>query len=319
MRELIAGLAAFGVIAAPADGMAARYTASKVLFQDITGEVKVTTTGGEDVEVNVRQGKTYRSVTVTLVNGEVVIAGERWRDDDVKDCCNDRIRRTESLMRDRIAAVGAPLADKDSFFADYPVIEVSVPSKNDVAFIDARVKLAMLGALSGRLSLDACYVYGETGNLGQATIGVISGSQLIIGDVKSGLELDVSGDADVTGGSAAMADIDIAGSGEVMLGAVDGMLDVSIAGSGLARVARIDGPATVRIAGSGAVAIQGGKADKLTVTIDGSGGVFHEGSAVDPTLRLYGSPTVRLGSAAGRVTRHGRGEVYVGDKLLPQP
>jgi hypothetical protein len=319
MRGFVAILTALGAIAAPADCMAARYTASKVLFQDITGEVKVTTTGGEDVDVNIRQGKTYRSVTVTLVNGEVVITGERWQVDDAKDCCNDRIRRTESLMRDRVAAVGAPSADKDGFFADYPIIEVSVPAKNDVSFVDARIKLSMTGALNGRLSLDACYVYGETGNLGQATIGVISGSQLIFGDVKSGLELDVSGDADVTGGSAAMADIDIAGNGDVMLGAVDGMLDVSIAGSGLARIARIDGPMTVRIAGSGAVATQGGKADKLTVTIDGSGGVYHEGSAVEPTLRLYGSPTVRLGSVTGRVTRHGRGEVYVGDKLLAQP
>ncbi len=319
MRNFLCVIAAFGALSAGADASAARYTASKVLFQDITGEVKIATTGGDDVEVNVRQGKTYRSVTVTLVNGEVVIAGERWLGDESKDCCNDRIRRTESLMRDRVAAVGAPADDKAAYFADYPVIEVSVPRKNDVSFIDARIKLAINGALDGRLMLDACYVYGETDSLGQATIGVIAGSQLAFGDVKSALELDVSGDADVSGGSAAMADIDIAGAGDVMIGAVDGMLDVSIAGSGLARVARVDGPMTVRIAGSGAVATQGGKADKMIVTIDGSGGVFHEGAAVDPTLRLNGSPTVRLGSVSGRITRHGHGEVYVGDQLVAKP
>lgn len=315
MRAFAGVIAVLGVLAAGAEASAARYTASKVSFQDITGEVKITTTGGEDVDVAVRQGKTYRAVSVKLVDGEVVIAGERWREDETRDCCNARIRRTENLQRDRVAAIGAASSDPNAFLADYPVIEVSLPRKSDVSFVDARIKLSM-GALDGRLMLDACYVYGETGNLGQATIGVISGSRLSIGDVGSMLELDVSGDADVAGGRAAMADIDIAGPGDVMIGAIDGMLDVSIAGSGLARAARVDGPLTVRIAGSGALAVQGGKADKMTVTIDGSGGVFHEGTAVSPDLRLYGSPTVRLSSVEGRITRHGAGEVYVGDKLV---
>ena len=300
-----------------ANAEAARYTASKVSFQDITGDVVITTTGGEDVEVNVRQGAVYHPVSVKLIDGEVVLTGERWRDEEGRNCCDNRINRTENLQRDRVAAAEKPDPDAvaAAFLKEYPVIEVSMPRKGDVSFVDARIKLSM-GALDGRLMLDACYVYGETGDLGQATIGVISGSRLAIGNVKSGLELDVSGKAAITGGSAAMADIDIAGPGDVMIGAVDGMLDVSIAGSGLARVARVDGPMTVRIAGSGSTSVQGGKADKLTVTIDGSGGVFHEGSAVSPTLRFYGSPTVRLGSVDGRITRYGAGEVYVGDKLV---
>jgi hypothetical protein len=318
MRVITSVLAIVSVFAVASTATAARYTASSVLFQDITGEVKITTTGGDDVDVTIRQGKTYHPISAKLVDGALIITGERWREEEYKDCCNTRIRRMESLKRDRVAAVGAPAVDNNAFLDEYPVIEVAVPRKNDVSFVDARIKLAM-EALDGRLMLDACYVYGETGNLGQATIGVIAGSRLAIGDVKSMLELDVSGDADVTGGSAAMADIDIAGPGDVMIGAVDGMLDVSIAGSGLARVARVDGPITVRIAGSGAVAVQGGKADKMTVTIDGSGGVFHEGAAVSPVLRLYGSPTVRLGSVTGRITRHGHGEVFVGDKLVMKP
>jgi hypothetical protein len=318
MRVITSVIAVLSVFGIASSASAARYTASSVLFQDITGDVKITTTGGDDVDVTIRQGKTYHPIEAKLVDGALIITGERWREEDTRDCCNTRIRRTENLKRDRVAAVGAAPTDRNAFLEEFPIIEVAIPRKLDVSFVDARIKLAM-EALDGRLMLDACYVYGETGNLGQATIGVISGSRLAIGDVKSMLELDVSGDADVTGGSAAMADIDIAGPGDVMIGAVDGMLDVSIAGSGLARVARIDGPMTVRIAGSGAVAVQGGKADKLTVTIDGSGGVFHEGAAASPVLRLYGSPTVRLGSVSGRITRHGHGEVFVGDKLVMKP
>lgn len=318
MRAIAAFIAAMAAFAGAAGASAAQFTASKVSFEDVTADVRITTTGGDAVDVVIRQGKSYHPVSVKLVDGEVVIAGERWREDDGRDCCRDRIRRVENLQRDRVAAVGKPESDRKAFFEDYPVIEVSLPRKNDVTFTDARILLAMQ-TIEGRLTLQGCYVYGETADLGQATIGLVSGSRLAIGDVKSMLELDLSGAAALTGGDAAMADIDIAGPGEAMIGSVDGMLDVSIAGSGLARVARVDGPMTVRIAGSGATSVQGGKADKLMATIDGSGGVFHEGRAISPTLRLYGSPTVRLGSVEGRITRYGAGEVYVADKLLGRP
>ena len=313
MRQLTGILAslALALIADPA--FAGRFEASKVSFENIIGEVNIVTTGGDEISVNVRQGKTYQSVSVRLVEDELIISGESSPWDDAGGCCGNRIRREESLQRDRAAP-----PDPNAFLADYPIFEISAPRKSDIAFTNARIRLS-LGGLDGRLTLAACYAYGETAELGQASIGVISGSRLAIGDVKSKLELDLSGKAAVVAGSAAMADIDIAGAGEVMMGGVDGMLDVSIAGSGLARVARIDGPMTVRIAGSGTAAVQGGKADKLTATIDGSGGVYFEGVAVSPTLRLNGSPTVRLGGVEGRVTRHGRGEVYVGGEPRSNP
>jgi hypothetical protein len=310
MRQItgmLAGLA-ITVIAEPA--LAASYAASKVRFENIIGDVNIVTTAGEEITVNVRQGKSYHSVAVRLVDDELMITGEPSPWDDAGGCCGDRILREGSLQRDR-----ASPPDQDAFFADYPVIEISMPRKGDIAFENARIKLS-LGGLDGRLALDGCYVYGETAELGQASIGLISGSRLAIGDVKAKLELDLSGKAVVVAGSAAMADIDIAGAGEVMMGGVDGMLDVSIAGSGLARIARIDGPMVARIAGSGTVAVQGGRADKLTVTIDGSGGVYFGGIAVSPTLRLNGSPKVRLGSVEGRVTRRGRGAVDIGGEPL---
>lgn len=313
MRNLAAVIATFAALSAD-PALAARYNqVSKVSFQDITGAVTVTTTGGEDVELTIRQGKVYRTLTVKQDGGELIIAGEPPLEPDDRDCCNERIRRTESLAADRAAPAAEP--SLDALFADYPVIEIAVPRKNDISFTDARIRLKM-GALDGRLMLDACYVYGETETLGAATVGVISGSRLALGDVKSMLELDISGDAEVFGGAAAMADIDIAGPGAATIGAVNGMVDISIAGSGVARTGRIDGPMTVRIAGSGVAVAQGGRADKFTATIDGSGEVVLEGVAVNPEVRLYGSSIVRLGSVEGRITRHGMGEVYVGDKLV---
>lgn len=316
MRKLAAVLAVLTALGADT-ALAARYNkVSKVSFQDITGSVTVTTTGGEDVELTIRQGKVYRTLTVKQAGGELIIAGEPPLDPDDRDCCNQRIRRTESLAIDRAAPVVEP--SPDAAFADYPAIEIALPRKNDLSFTDARIRLKM-GALDGRLVLEACYVYGETESLGAATIGVIAGSRLALGDVKSMLELDISGAAEVFGGSAAMADIDIAGPGAATIGAVDGMVDISIAGSGVARTGRIDGPMTVRIAGSGVAVAQGGRADKMTVTIDGSGETVLEGVAVNPELRLYGSSVVRIGSVEGRITRHGMGEVYVGDRLVAKP
>jgi hypothetical protein len=316
MRNIATILTVLAVAAAD-PALAARYKASKVSFQDITGAVTITTTGGEDVELTITQGKVYRPLTVKLEGDELIIAGEAPDEPDYRDCCNERIRRDESLVRDREAAVTKPEPSPDAIFADYPVITIAVPRKNDISFTDARIKLKM-GALDGRLMLDACYVYGETESLGAATIGVIAGSQLAIGDVKSMLELDISGDAEVVGGSAAMTDIDIAGPGSATIGAVDGMADISIAGSGVARTGRVDGPLTVRIAGSGVAVAQGGRIDKFTATIDGSGEAVVEGTAVNPEVRLYGSSIVRFGAVEGRLVRHGMGDVYIGDKLAPR-
>ena len=59
-----------------------------------------------------------------------------------------------------------------------------------------------------------------------------------------------------------------------------------------------------------------GNWDRLRAFIDGSGAVFFRGAAVQPDLTLYGSSEVHLGSADGRIARHGGGAVYVGGVKL---
>ena len=78
MRNLAAVLAVFAALGAD-PALAARYKASKVSFQDITGAVNIVTTGGEDVELTITQGKVYRTLTVTLEGDELIIAGEPLR------------------------------------------------------------------------------------------------------------------------------------------------------------------------------------------------------------------------------------------------
>ncbi len=307
MKSVFAALA---VTLAATAAHAETYALSDVSFRDYTGTVEIKTTSGDEVDITIRQGKTYAPVKLEEKDGVLIITGEKWKEDDGLDCCDRRINREFLPREGRKLTTGEPV-DED-LFAAYPVIEILMPYEGDVEFIDARIKLAMQ-RLGGSLNLDACYVYGETSDVGEAVIGIVHGSRLVMGNVKGGLEIDVSGDADLRAGNASIVDVDIAGPGDVVLGDIDGMLDVSIAGSGLVRATRMDGPTTVRIAGSGALAVKAGRTDKLRAFIDGSGGVFFGGAVTQPELTLYGSSAVRMDSVNGRITRNGKGgTVYVG-------
>ncbi len=297
-----AALAAGMTAALSGAAQAETYALSAVSIRDFAGTVNIKTTSGDEIDIAIRQGKSYVPVKLEDKDGVLVISGEAVKDEDGLDCCNRRITRTSHPREGRKLTTGEPV-DED-FFAVHPTLEILMPYEGDVEFIDARIKLSM-ESLAGSLKLDACYVYGETSDLEEAVIGVVHGSRLVIGNVAGGLEIDVSGDADVRAGNASIVDVDIAGPGDVVLGDIDGM-----------RATRMDGPVKARIAGSGALAVKSGRADKLRAFIDGSGGVYFRGAATQPELTLYGSAEVHLDSANGRITRHGGGTIYVGGVKL---
>lgn len=291
------------------------FEASNISFQDVTGSIEIATSATNKIDVEIRQGKTRRPVTVVEENGVVTISGERWVEDEDRNCCDKRISREFKPRKGREMTTGDPL--NEELFEHYPTIVISMPFEGDVEFLDARINLAM-ERLDGSLNLEGCYVYGETSDVDEAVVGLIHGSRLVMGNVDAGLEVDLSGDADLLVGDASIVDVDMAGPGDVILGEIDGMLDVSIAGSGLVRVNRADGPVTARIAGSGGLAVKDGRADRLRATIDGSGGVYFGGAVHQPFLKLYGSSEVRMKSVTGRITKHGGGDVYVGDKVFAE-
>lgn len=301
------GASLFGAVSA------ATFETDKISFRDITGTVDIKTTNGDEIDIEIEQGANVTNIDVVEKDGVVYVTGVRWVDNDDRNCCDNRITRTFEPRKGREVTTGEPV--DEALFAEYPTITVSMPVSGDVDFIDARMKLTM-ERLDGRLGLDACHVYGETADVEQAVVGIIHGSRLVMGDVASGLEIDISGDADFLAGDVAVVDVDIAGPGDVILGDIDGMLDVSIAGSGIVRATRVDGPMTVRIAGSGGAAVKSGRADRLKATIDGSGGVYFGGLVAQPELRLYGSSEVRMRSVSGRIVHHGGGDVYVGDEVF---
>ena len=302
-----------GAAALAGAAQAKTFSADAISFRDITGTVEIVTTSGDEIDVTIEQGGEYSRVRLTQEDGVVIVEGEALAPADDRDCCNDRIRREVDLRDGRELTTGEPV--DEAFFRRFPTIRVSMPYEGDAAFENARVRLDM-DRLAGSLSFAGCYVYGETGDVEAASVGLIHGSRLIMGNVAAALEADLSGDADLMTGDVEIVDIDIAGPGDVILGDVAGMMDVSIAGSGLVRAERVDAPLTVRIAGSGAVIAKSGRADALRATVDGSGGVYFNGAVRDPQLRLYGSSEIRMTSVEGRIARFGGGAVYVAGERL---
>ncbi|MBI1392578.1 MAG: hypothetical protein GC152_07540 [Alphaproteobacteria bacterium] len=310
--SVIAGLvgASWAALAAPAS--AATYAGNAVSLRDITADVRIVTAEREDIDVTIRQGTEFQTIRIIHDEkaGRVTLQGEGWNDPE-GGCCDSRITREFEATADREKNRRRdPAEARADAFKMFPVIEIAMPRTGAAEFDDVRMLISM-GDLAGGVVMDACYAYGEIGDLEEAAIGIVDGSRLVVGDVRADLEIDLSGDADIRVGNAGAVDVDVSGSGEAVLATVDGMLDVSIAGSGLVRAARLDGPLTTRIAGSGDVYVQSGRADPLKAIIQGSGSVTFEGPVGGTDLRLSRSAIARLGSVNGRVNKTGSGVVFV--------
>ena len=163
-RQLFSRFAAIcaGVFALTSVSNAETFSATDVSFRDVTGTIEIKTTSGDEIDIVIRQGKSFRRVMAEEKDGTVIITGERWKEDDDRNCCDNRINREFHPREGRKLTTGEPV--DEGLFADYPTIEILMPYEGNVEFIDARIKLAM-ERLGGALKLDACYVYGETSDV----------------------------------------------------------------------------------------------------------------------------------------------------------
>ncbi|MEO1013641.1 MAG: DUF2807 domain-containing protein [Pseudomonadota bacterium] len=294
---------------------AADFTANRLSIRDVTADVRIVTIAGEEMKVDIRQGTEFQTIRVTHDEeaGRVTLQGEGWNDPE-DGCCDSRITREFDAAADRNRD---PAEVRREAFKKYPVITISMPREGFAEFDDVRMLINM-DDLAGGVVMDACYAYGEIGNLEEAAIGIVDGSRLVVGDVTADLEVDLSGDADIRLGNTSAVDVDVSGAGEAVLSQVDGLLDVSIAGSGLVRAARLDGPLTARIAGSGDIYVQDGRADPVKAIIQGSGSVIFEGAVAGTDLRLSRSARVNFGSVRGKINKVGSGEVFVAGKRVDE-
>ncbi|MEX0645917.1 MAG: hypothetical protein WD076_11435, partial [Parvularculaceae bacterium] len=105
MPVRLAIFASVAALVAASPAAAERFPAKSIQLLDITGSVEIVTTGaGEEVEVVISQGKTNHPVVLSVdAAGLVTVKGEKWKEEDTRDCCNDRIRRTFEARHGREA------------------------------------------------------------------------------------------------------------------------------------------------------------------------------------------------------------------------
>lgn len=178
------------------------------------------------------------------------------------------------------------------------------------------------GDLDAPLRLEGHALSARFGRVQSANISIAGAGRISVGAIKETLNLEIAGSGHFSAPSAAAAQIEIAGGGEVVLGPLVGGLSAEIAGSGDVRVASLNGPVDIEIAGSGDVRIDGGRATPFEVSIAGSGDVDFKGHAVDPSISVAGSGNVRVASYSGNLSQEtmGSGNFQVTNQgSQPQP
>lgn len=185
--------------------------------------------------------------------------------------------------------------------------------------IDGMVGMINGGDLDAPLRLDGHAVQARFGRVQSANIGIAGSGRVDLGAVKEALRLEVAGSGNFSAASAQSAEIEIAGGGNVALGPLAGGFNAEVAGSGDIRVAQVNGPVDVEIMGSGGVLIESGNAPSFSVEIAGSGDVVFKGHAVNPNVEIAGSGNVTVGSYSGSLNQEiaGAGEFKVLNQGAP--
>jgi hypothetical protein len=188
---------------------------------------------------------------------------------------------------------------EESAVADLQV-HITAPLGTPVE-IEDMVGRITAGDLDAPLSLQGAALDAHFGRVTIARVSVGGSGKIEVGAVQQALDVEIAGSGKLEVASAGSAHVEIAGGGDVNVGSVAGGLHSEVAGSGDIRVASINGPLSVEIAGSGSVYVNGGRATPLKAEIAGSGDVVFNGHAVDPSISIFGSGSVKVRSYSGQL------------------
>lgn len=272
---MIAGL---GVALAATGAQAA---SPKVEIKDAVARVTVIPEARSDIKVEFLSTNTRLPLQVRSQGDKVIVDGNMER--KIRGCDGSGTGVTIN-----VAQAGRVQ------YVEMPQVVIRVPR-------DAKVEAG--GAVFG--------VVGKSANLELSNAGC---GDWTIADVAGALKLNMAGSGDTWAGRAGQAHVRVAGSGDVKTRAIAGGLHVDMAGSGDVWSASVNGPLDVKIAGPGDVKIAGGKADAMTVSVAGSGGVDFAGTAASLKARIAGSGDVKVKAVTGEVSKAvvGSGEVRIG-------
>jgi hypothetical protein len=194
---------------------------------------------------------------------------------------------------------------------DVAHIQISVPRGTNLT-IDGLTGEAAIDSVGGNLKLEAWALDAEIGDMRNSALEIAGSGDISLGATAGDLKIEIAGSGSVEAGGADQAEVSIAGSGDVTVGDVRRGLTAEIAGSGDIHVESVNGPVKVGLAGSGDVTIERGRANPLQVEIIGSGDFEFGGEAVDPEISVMGSGSVSLGSYTGKLRSNGNSNISIG-------
>lgn len=253
-----------------------------IKIKDAVARVVVIPENRADVKVEFLTTNASLPLEVRKDGDEVVVDGN-LRMNRINGC-NSR----DGKVWVRVRGVGNVSYD------NFPQIAVRVP-------MDVKVKAG--GA-----------VFGEIGRSGSVELANAGCGDWTVANTRGALKLNQAGSGDAKTGTAAWADINLAGSGDVSTQAIGGDLEVNIAGSGNVTTASIAGKLEGNIAGSGNITVAGGRSRSVEVNVMGSGDVSFNGEADSVDVSVAGSGDIRIAKVNGPVKKHvvGSGDVIIG-------
>jgi len=291
--------------AAPATGgpIDRSFTVRRVHIDDLVANVEIVPTQGGPVRIQANgKPETMKQLQIHAVGDEVLIRldtdkDEAWFPWNLFNMWS-RDRKAQDLRMRVSAPLGTPYD------------------------IEGMIGTINAGDLDAPLRLEGHSLQARFGSVQNARVSVAGSGRIALGAIKETLDLEIAGSGNFEAPSAAAAQIEIAGGGNVRLGPLAGGLSTEIAGSGDVRVANVNGPVDIEIAGSGSVFIDGGRATSFSVEIAGSGDVVFKGEAANPDVEIAGSGSVKVASYTGTLSETivGSGDFEVMNQgQRPQP
>jgi hypothetical protein len=172
--------------------------------------------------------------------------------------------------------------------------------------IDNLVGSATGGDLDAPLTIDGS-ASGDIslGRVAIASIDIGGSTDVTLGAVNGSLDLDISGSGDLRVASAASTAISVSGSGDTDIGSVAGILGIDISGSGDVTVGEVSGATEIDSSGSGDVTIARGQASPFAASTSGSGDIQFGGTASNPQIFSSGSGGVCVAKVDGQISIDG--------------
>jgi len=267
--SLIAGAALAALSSANAAPVQHSLTGSKLLIENVVGNVTVIVSpGAQGVQIVASGDDRFTSLLSFKQNGdraEILMGDISYRTDE----------NFEPMKLTVTVAPGTDLSIDDLI--------------GDASIGDLKAPIA-IGAIAGDIIV---------GSVTSASLEVSGSADITITEATGALNIDTSGSGEIKVGRAGATAISISGSGDASIGAVGGSLGIDLSGSADVTIGSVDGATAVSTSGSSDVYIGGGRANPFAADTSGSGDVIFAGTAVNTQVSSSGSGSICLGATEG--------------------